>query len=575
MTGMSRRKKFRSGIVEQLESRRLLAATAHADLVESYSPISYWRLSEPSGSTSIDETGLSPGVYDSGVTLGSSGVSTGDTAADFDGSGDVMEAPHAGDYLLGNGSLSLWFNAESVSGRSGVLSKDAFGFGTGGHFSMMVENGFLRVRNQSTSATREIYSTPLSANTWHHTVVTWGSAGFHVYLDGVLSSSDLSWTNGWSGNLEPVVVGGLQWLSSSTVANRIDNPLDGKIDEVAIFGQVLDAGQVQSLYTSATNPGPTNNAPTALNDSSTTNEDISVTTVNVLLNDTDLDGDTLSVSGFDAVSAQGGSVSSNGDGTFNYTPALNFNGADSFGYTISDGNGGSDSATVNITVVAQNDAPVALDDSFGTVENTPLTTGSVLLNDSDVDGDTLSVSGFATTSTAGGTVSSNGDGTFNYTPPNNFVGNDTFSYTITDGNGGNANALVTVVVTDQPNRPPTALNDSSTTDEDISVTTVNVLLNDTDLDGDTLSVSGFDAVSAQGGSVSSNGDGTFNYTPALNFNGADSFGYTISDGNGGSDSATVNITVVAQNDAPDRHVDDTTLNTVENTPSVTTVQRVY
>ncbi|MFC1759296.1 LamG-like jellyroll fold domain-containing protein, partial [Planctomycetota bacterium] len=272
MIGTRRRKRFCWGTIEQLEDRRLLSATPHSDLVESYNPISYWRLSELSGVTAVDETGLSSGAYEPGVTLGAPGVVSGDSAAEFDGSGDVVEAPHDDAYLLGEGSLSLWFTLQSVSGRSGIFSKDSSGYDTGGHFSMLVENGTLRVRNQSTSASREVQGSSLTANNWHHAVVTWGSPGFHLYLDGTLSASDQTWTNGLAGNYEPVVIGGLQWLSGNLVANRIDYPLNGKVDEVAIFGQALDAGQVQSLYGSTTG-GPQNNPPTAANDTATTNED--------------------------------------------------------------------------------------------------------------------------------------------------------------------------------------------------------------------------------------------------------------------------------------------------------------
>ena len=94
-------------------------------------------------------------------------------------------------------------------------------------------------------------------------------------------------------------------------------------------------------------------------------------------------------------------------------------------------------------------------------------------------------------------------------------------------------------------------NDSASTSEDTPVITGNVLLNDTDVDN-TLTpanISAFDATSANGGTVASNGDGTFTYTPAADFNGPDSFSYTVDDGAGGTSTATVNIDVAAVNDA--------------------------
>jgi subtilisin-like proprotein convertase family protein len=99
------------------------------------------------------------------------------------------------------------------------------------------------------------------------------------------------------------------------------------------------------------------------------------------------------------------------------------------------------------------------------------------------------------------------------------------------------------------NRAPMAVDDSPTTAED-TPTNIAVLSNDTDADGDALSVSAFAATSAQGGTVSKNADGTLKYTPAANFNGTDSFTYTVSDGIGGTATATVNLTVTPVLDVP-------------------------
>ncbi|QAB14305.1 tandem-95 repeat protein [Hydrogenovibrio thermophilus] len=105
----------------------------------------------------------------------------------------------------------------------------------------------------------------------------------------------------------------------------------------------------------------------------------------------------------------------NGDGTFSYTPNADYNGTDSFTYTVSDGNGGTDTATVNLTVTPDNDMPVAVDDSASTTEDTALTISAadMLSNDSDIDGDTLSIDSF--TQPANGTLVDNGDGTFQLT----------------------------------------------------------------------------------------------------------------------------------------------------------------
>jgi Ca2+-binding RTX toxin-like protein len=306
-----------------------------------------------------------------------------------------------------------------------------------------------------------------------------------------------------------------------------------------------------------------NDDPTAGNDSLNTNEDtpLTFTKASLLNNDNDPDGDNLSIINFTQPS--NGSLIDNLDGTFTYTPNNNFNGNDSFTYTISDSNGGTATATVNITVAAVNDDPTAGNDSLNTNEDTPLTftAASLLNNDNDPDGDNLSIINF--TQPSNGTLVENRDGTFTYTPNNNFNGNDSFTYTISDGNGGTATGTVNIIVA-AVNDDPTAGNDSLNTNEDtpLTFTKASLLNNDNDPDGDNLSIINFTQPS--NGSLIDNLDGTFTYTPNNNFNGNDSFTYTISDSNGGTATATVNITVAAVNDDPTAGNDS--LNTNEDTP---------
>ncbi len=285
---------------------------------------------------------------------------------------------------------------------------------------------------------------------------------------------------------------------------------------------------------------PVNDAPVAVNDSKTTDEDRAVD-INVLANDSDIDRDTLEVTA--VTQGSHGTVVINSDGTIKYTPNENYNGVDSFTYTISDGNGGTATATVNVTVNSVNDAPVAVDDSVTTDEDTSIDI-DVLDNDSDIDRDTLDVT--AVTQGLHGTVVINSDGTIKYTPNENYNGVDSFTYTVSDGNGGTSTATVNVTVT-PVNDNPVAVDDSVTTDEDTSID-INILDNDSDIDEDTLEVTAV----TQGlhGTVVINSDGTVKYTPDANYNGVDSFTYTISDGNGGTATATVNVTVTPVNDAP-------------------------
>jgi VCBS repeat-containing protein len=198
-----------------------------------------------------------------------------------------------------------------------------------------------------------------------------------------------------------------------------------------------------------------------------------------------------------------------------------------------------------------NDPPVAQDDAASTDEDNPVTVGApgVLSNDTDPDvGDALTVTGVDTSATVGAVHAWDADGSFTYNPEGRFeylqAGNsttDSFTYTVSDSYGGNDTATVTVTVSGL-NDPPVAVNDSAITKVDTPVI-IDVLNNDCDPDvGDMLSV---DSVSqGTNGSVSNNGS-YVTYTPATGFNGTDSFSYTVSDGGGGTDTAIVNVTVVA------------------------------
>src|SRR4030095_3857783 len=137
-----------------------------------------------------------------------------------------------------------------------------------------------------------------------------------------------------------------------------------------------------------------------------------------------------------------------------------------------------------------------------------------------------------------------------YTPAANYFGSDTFTSATRAGKGGTDTATVSVTVTNV-NDPPDAVNDTATVAEDSGPNAIDVRANDTIAPdtGETLTVTG--KANGTHGTVAITGGGTgVSYTPELNYFGGDSFTYTISDGNGGTDTATVNVTVTAVNDAP-------------------------
>ncbi|WP_156490889.1 tandem-95 repeat protein, partial [Marinomonas atlantica] len=312
---------------------------------------------------------------------------------------------------------------------------------------------------------------------------------------------------------------------------------DATISYTITDGTATDSAEV-TVTVDAVNDGPV-----AVDDTASTNED-TVVTIDVLANDTDLDGDTLTITDVSVPEAQG--TVAIVDGKVQFTPADNFNGDATISYTITDGTA-TDSADVTVTVAPQNDGPVAVDDTASTSEDTVVTI-DVLANDTDLDGDTLTITE-ASVPAEQGTVAIV-DGKVQFTPADNFNGDATISYTITDGTATDS-AEVTVTV-DAVNDGPVAVDDTASTSED-TVVTIDVLANDTDLDGDTLTITDVSVPEAQG--TVAIVDGKVQFTPADNFNGDATISYTITDGTA-TDSAEVTVTVDAVNDGPVA-VDDT------------------
>ncbi|MBY5161740.1 Ig-like domain-containing protein [Salsipaludibacter albus] len=286
--------------------------------------------------------------------------------------------------------------------------------------------------------------------------------------------------------------------------------------------------------------------PTTTDDLAVTMEDVPVG-LDVLGNDTDPDGDPLVVTNL--VTPAHGTAVLEADGTVTYDPDPDFHGVDAFTYTANDGQSNGNVATVTITVTAVDDLPVAVDDAATT--DSEVSVGvDVLSNDLDVDGDVLTVTNLG--APAHGTAVVEADGTVTYSPEPGFSGLDTFTYTANDGTTDSNTATVTIEVA-FVNTPPQAVDDDAGTDEDVAVV-VDVLANDTDVDGQALVVT--DLSTPANGSAVLEADGRVTYTPAPDFHGIDTFTYVASDGTDDSDAATVTVAVAAVDDAPSA-ADDT------------------
>jgi VCBS repeat-containing protein len=303
----------------------------------------------------------------------------------------------------------------------------------------------------------------------------------------------------------------------------------------------------------------TNLPPTAIEENFSTYEDTTyyMPAPGLLVNDTDPNNDTLTaylVSG-----PQNGTLSLGEDGSVIYTPYNNYFGADSFTYVAFDGQYYSDVATVEIFIYGVNDAPTAANNSYSVLEGSILAVNSpgVLGNDWDADWDYLNA--VLVSGPAHGSVTLNPSGSFVYTPAAGYSGSDSFTYRASDGLL-NSNVATVSITVNPINHAPTAGNDSYSVDEDnaLVVSAVGVLGNDSDPDGNPLHAA---LVSGPAhGTLSFVADGSFTYTPDVDWSGSDSFTYRATDGELNSNVATVNITVNAVNDAPVANNDSYTLN---------------
>jgi len=297
-----------------------------------------------------------------------------------------------------------------------------------------------------------------------------------------------------------------------------------------------------------------NDTPIANLENASVDEDSSVL-IDVLASASDADSDQLSIAGVYGVI---NGVATIVDGKILYTPNADYSGNASLGYTISDGNGGLVTKTLNITVNAVNDTPIVEISAAQTDEDTKLVI-DVLSSAFDADGDSLvlSLENNPTNGTASiidvTTTDSNGNQVttkqIEYNPSSNFNGSDSLVYSVSDGNGGIVTKTLNITV-NSVNDAPFAANDNVSLNEDNSVK-ISVLANDSDVEDSSFDKNNIAIIAAAlHGTVVLNDDLTFTYTPDSNYFGTDSFSYQIKDRNGASSNvANVYLDVASVNDA--------------------------
>jgi large repetitive protein len=321
-------------------------------------------------------------------------------------------------------------------------------------------------------------------------------------------------------------------------------------NDVASFGYTVSDGSLTDTGNVTIDLTCVNDGPIAVDDarSGTEDTDVVVTQASLLVNDTDADGPSLTLTGVS--NPTGGTVQLDGDDV-EFAPSTDLCGTDvaSYDYTVSDGTD-TDTGEVTISLTCVNDAPVAGDDTVTATEDTPLTIAqsTLLGNDTDVDSATLTV--FSVSSPSGGSVAIV-DGDVVFTPDGDLcgVGAGSFSYTATDASLNDI-GVVTVDIT-CVNDAPVAADDhpSGTEDTVLTVAKATLLANDTDVDGPSKTLTG--VTNASGGSVEIDGDDV-KFTPTANLCGLDSasFDYTVSDGVL-ADTGTVTIDLLCVNDVPE------------------------
>ena len=298
-------------------------------------------------------------------------------------------------------------------------------------------------------------------NTWHHVTATFeaSSRTAKLYVDGVLEATD-SFDSTFAGEGTNFTVGTTAW-------NLNDN-FEGYIDEAAVWNEVLNTSQIISLADDSRNPleigtasaywefEPDTNNPTIITDltlngnnlqnngtietngTKITTSTLEDTSVNIQLYVNDVDGDALSYSIVDNPTNGSTSINSN---IITYTPSENYFGSDTFTYKASDGNLESDTGSVDVTVVAVNDAPVSSAVSLSLLKNA---TKTISLSATDVDGDNLTYS--IVSNVSNGTLGSISGNQISYTPNNNFLGTDTFTFKANDGTVDSNIETVTITV---------------------------------------------------------------------------------------------------------------------------------
>jgi hypothetical protein len=380
-------------------------------------------------------------------------------------------------------------------------------------------------------------------NVWHHFALSGNGVTLSLYWDGRLVGS--------VDYLGAINAGPFPWLSiGADITDPTVDPTryfdNGAFDDFAMWNRSLSDIEVLGVYNGGlagrdvSQVPPVlniNHSPVALDDTATTAAGTAVI-INVLANDTDPDaGDVLFLTSVSIPSSGAAFITTNG--VVVYTPTASFKGTATFTYRIGDGHGGIGTATVSVSVA--NGCPTVASSTLSVPQDG---SGNGQVQATDPNGDALTY-GVSAAPQHGVVTLNVQTGAFSYTPTAGYCGTDSFSVTANDGSCTSAAGTISVTVV-CANTPPVAVNDTATAPSG-SPANINVLANDSDPDGDPLTVVGASAPAHGTAVVIPN---AVTYTSAPGYLGPDSFNYTISDGKGGTATATVTVNVLPSNRPP-------------------------
>ena len=519
--------------------------------LEPPSLISYWKLNERGGFMALDSFGPNDGNIRGGYYV--AGVS--ETGLDLYPEGLV---DCGGDRSLAIQEL-LTIEAWIFLRSAGVYRRTIVQNGWTAadkmyHFGL--ENDFLYFDRYDGADARRYTRSDMrvTPGRWYHVAVVMDNitGSINFYLNG--AKQPMSFNDPYRGSENSRFMIGYGQDPLIEDPNEDDATyLGGMIDEVAVYNGLLSDADIWKHYQNGLaglgyfEDGET--PPLANDDAYTTEEDVDliVAASGVLANDVDVDGDSLEAI-LDTKPTEG-TLTLNADGSFNYQPNPDFNGDDTFKYRAFDGEFESSLATVTISVTPVNDAPVGVDDSYTLDEDTSLDLAApaLLANDFDIDGDAITLSVLSYPSHGSGSIGT--DGSFSYTPLQNWFGTDSMTYRVSDET--DSSGIVTVTITVNPvNDAPVAVDDAYSTDNDVPFTipAPGVLANDYDIEGDSLTAKLVGL--PLNGIILLEPDGSLSYIPDANWYGVDTFTYQAFDGTDYGNIATVTITVNYVNSPP-------------------------